>query len=348
ERWKSRYKTNKYKRLRHRRRGKSDPEMLNMTQRSHRKCEYEYRSNMKNLFTLSNAIRKYEKDHGDTDDVKSGEDIKNANDTKDAGTISKPDVLRVKSKVVPSYQEQEELLFHHLFDDDDYVDSDPCLSSSASDDVEQLDLYETWDVSNDVDTETLPKECEEKEQHGGVVTKTTHDERRANKDASGVSRKGGGKDKKKASRDKVVEKKSRRNAHGSNSLTTKIASHETQENNEKKKEEERGKEEEEKEEKGEKENSNARRIKRSSGPYRGHVYAKKEWIEEEFGKQAKTSYEFTVKKKDKWGRDQSRELVLDLSMQVIRVKDKSGKTHKEHLVSSILSFEDFSNPKLPT
>ncbi|ETO19079.1 hypothetical protein RFI_18159, partial [Reticulomyxa filosa] len=35
-------------------------------------------------------------------------------------------------------------------------------------------------------------------------------------------------------------------------------------------------------------------------------------------------------------------------MQVIRVKDKSGKTHKEHLVSSILSFEDFSNPKLPT
>ncbi|ETO10459.1 hypothetical protein RFI_26919, partial [Reticulomyxa filosa] len=88
--------------------------------------------------------------------------------------------------------------------------------------------------------------------------------------------------------------------------------------------------------------------KKTTIHYQGHVYAKKEWIEEEFGKYTDTLYEFQVKKKDKWSRDQKRTLVLDISMQVLRVKDKSGKTHKEHLVSSINSFEDFFNPKQPT
>ena len=69
--------------------------------------------------------------------------------------------------------------------------------------------------------------------------------------------------------------------------------------------------------------------------YGGHTYATEEMIEEEFGSGFQQTYEFNVKKRDKMKRDKNRVLVLDVSMQVLRVKDSSGKTHKEHIVSSI-------------
>ena len=70
-------------------------------------------------------------------------------------------------------------------------------------------------------------------------------------------------------------------------------------------------------------------------PYGGHVEASQTAIEEEFGSIQEHIKEYNVKKRNKLGRDKNRKAVVDIPLQVLRIKDTTGKTHKEHIVSSI-------------
>ena len=70
-------------------------------------------------------------------------------------------------------------------------------------------------------------------------------------------------------------------------------------------------------------------------PYGGHVEASQSAIEEEFGASIQHIKEYNVKKRNKLGRDKRRSAVVDIPLQVLRIKDTTGKTHKEHIVSSI-------------
>ena len=70
-------------------------------------------------------------------------------------------------------------------------------------------------------------------------------------------------------------------------------------------------------------------------PYGGHVEAPQNMIEQEFGSMQQHIKEYAVKKRNKLGRDKSRIACVDIPLQVLRIKDTAGKTHKEHIVSSI-------------
>ena len=70
-------------------------------------------------------------------------------------------------------------------------------------------------------------------------------------------------------------------------------------------------------------------------PYGGHVEASQSAIEEEFGSSIQHIKQYNVKKRNKLGRDKRRSAVVDIPLQVLRIKDTTGKTHKEHIVSSI-------------
>ena len=78
-----------------------------------------------------------------------------------------------------------------------------------------------------------------------------------------------------------------------------------------------------------------RDIKVPIKPYGGHVEASHSAIEEEFGSDTQHIKEYNVKKRNKLGRDKNRKAVVDIPLQVLRIKDTNNKTHKEHIVSSI-------------
>lgn len=71
-------------------------------------------------------------------------------------------------------------------------------------------------------------------------------------------------------------------------------------------------------------------------PYGGQIInAPKNLIFNEFGDISNVTL-FKVKKKDKFNRDKSRIIVVDIPLQVLRIKDTKHRTHKEHIVSSIV------------
>ncbi|ETO21252.1 hypothetical protein RFI_15953, partial [Reticulomyxa filosa] len=353
ELWKARYKTNKNNRLRNLRREKSNPEILPRTQRWKRKCDYDYRPNSKNVFMFPSALHL----HLQPNDQKSNKhkvDGARYSKKRELKDKDKGRQLRLDAKLpfVPSQSEQEEYLFRYLFDDDDYADSDSSLSLSTG---EAADANDLDDNDNDINNNNEKKRGERQDFVEYVPLKhgRSKEKRKVNRqtgtphvqDDSHVSIKRHSTEMREVATTTTAPTTpttpttptatttttNRRRLTRSNSATSSdLAKVGASSKNSKHRSTTTG---------GSK--------RRPIGPYRGHVYAKKEWIEEEFGANAKTLYEFVVKKKDKWARDQPRTLILDISMQVLRVKDKSGKTHKEHLVSSICSFEDVYHPKQP-
>eukprot|EP01083_Nonionella_stella_P066755 176028_1 len=75
-------------------------------------------------------------------------------------------------------------------------------------------------------------------------------------------------------------------------------------------------------------------------PYGGHVEASESMIENEFGSDMNHINVYSVKKRNKVGRDIDRIAVLDIPLQVLRIKDKKNKTHKEHIVWSASNEEN--------
>ena len=60
----------------------------------------------------------------------------------------------------------------------------------------------------------------------------------------------------------------------------------------------------------------------------------------------KPMYSFKMKKKDKMKRDKNRVLILDINMQVLRVKDASGKTQKVSSVSRVRRVQDKTSKEI--
>ncbi|ETO36701.1 hypothetical protein RFI_00363, partial [Reticulomyxa filosa] len=251
ELWKSHYKNDKMHRLRYRRRSKSDPEKLAMTQRWHRKCDYEYRPNTKNLFMLS-AVGTHSNDP------------------------NKINEHEPKLGLIPSSRQDEQFLFRYLFDDEDYTDSEPSLSLSviAGDVVDLLDL-------NAID---------EKESYVGKDKTTTESTMVSENVALHKDKQ---KTKKQTDkRDSDMPNESRRMSYRESMMSRIIPNYRNKTTV-----------------------SQANKLFDHDTQHQGHTYAKKEWIEQEFGKYTSTLLEFNVKKKDKWGRDQPRVLVVDITMQ---------------------------------